>query len=434
MVCASPEWERAPELMHRVTTMSQSTSFSVAAAAAYVCTDQGAALAQAVLPAVGAGSGALHGGGLSGAARISTGAPIAAIVLAEIGQLALEGACEALQEVVATGATVILLGQDQDLGTYRALRKAGALDYFAFPADAADIIAALRQHEQSATAQDRPATVAAVAAVPAALTGRAIAVLGCNGGVGASLLAQNLGFHAASRQMDDQRVALLDADLRFGSQAIDLDRKDTPGLLEALGAPDRVDATFLGATMEKLGENLSLYAYQLRAGQSLDPLETALPQLVHALKPTCDAVIVDLPRHMVMNRPEMMSCFDTVILMIAPGYAGVNVASRTIAALRQDAPDLRILPVMAAFRQDASLSPKDIERGIGLPLATRLPRDDAGIRRAHRAARPLVAMQPRAAYSRAVQALWQQAIRVEAPAKPKRKPLWSGLFGARVTA
>ncbi len=133
-----------------------------------------------------------------------------------------------------------------------------------------------------------------------------------------------------------------------------------------------------------------------------------------------------------MNRPDMAAAFDTVILMIPQGYAGVNVASRLIASMRQDAPDLRIVPVMAAYRQDAGLSRKDIERGIGMAVAAVLPRDDAGLRRAHRAAKPLVEMQPRSPYTRAVQSLWQDATRAAEPVKARSKPVWARFFAGKV--
>lgn len=104
-----------------------------------------------------------------------------------------------------------------------------------------------------------------------------IAVMGSNGGVGASLLAQNLAFHGAAPKGANRRMALLDADLQFGSQAIDLDRDETGGLYEALVAPDRIDATFLSATMDHLTETLSLYSHQIRAGQEAQSLEQACP-------------------------------------------------------------------------------------------------------------------------------------------------------------
>ena len=60
--------------------------------AAYVSTDQGAEVARAVAVMMGANPTALHGGGLSGAARVSTGPAIASTVLTEMGNMPL-GCC-----------------------------------------------------------------------------------------------------------------------------------------------------------------------------------------------------------------------------------------------------------------------------------------------------------------------------------------------------
>ena len=54
--------------------------------------------------------------------------------------------------------------------------------------------------------------------------------------MGASLLAQNLAFHAAAgHKGPDLRTALLDMDLAFGTQALDLDAAET-ALIAALDA------------------------------------------------------------------------------------------------------------------------------------------------------------------------------------------------------
>ncbi|WP_425070614.1 AAA family ATPase [Sagittula sp. S175] len=363
--------------------------------AAYVCTDQGAELARAVFDRMGQGDGTLRGGGLSGAARVSGDGPVARRVLAEMGNLPVEAACEGVAEIRGSGAEVIVLGHASDLGTYRALRQAGALEYFAFPVSAEEI-AALRMGAVNDTVPVSRAPV--------------IGVLGSNGGVGASLLAQNLAFHGARV---GQRVALVDGDLRFGSQALDLDVLETPGLVEALAAPDRVDGTFLDATMISLSEQLSLYACHA-AGEDVTALEAAFPRLMTPLRAQFGAVVLDLPRATVLARPEIAEALDVLVMVVPAGYAGVSAASRLRARLQAAAPDLRLLPVLSELRRDAGLSRRDMEHGLEMPLAAVLPRSEAALGRAHRAGRSLVEMQPRAPYARAVSALWAQVTGAEA--------------------
>lgn len=109
------------------------TSQGIARFAAYVCTDAGAALARSVVQHGGGDSRAVHGGGLSGAARLCADVPLALTVLAEIGNIPLDLACECVREICRTGAKLVVLGEQDDMETYRALRKAGATEYFPFP-------------------------------------------------------------------------------------------------------------------------------------------------------------------------------------------------------------------------------------------------------------------------------------------------------------
>lgn len=75
------------------------TSSDLAQYEAYVCTDEGAAIARAVVQSTDGNSAAIHGGGLSGAARQTTGIATAQIIIAEIGNIPVEMACECVMEL-----------------------------------------------------------------------------------------------------------------------------------------------------------------------------------------------------------------------------------------------------------------------------------------------------------------------------------------------
>ena len=366
------------------------------ALAAYMYTDEGAAVAREVGQKLSDGAGAIHGGGLSAAARVCTGTPLAATVLAELGQLSLDEARECIAELAGSGGRVIVIGDRDDLFTYRALLKAGAHEYFAFPVAADEVIAATQNRSSD--------TTAAPAAAPAKAQHR-IAVLGCAGGVGASLLAQNLAFHLSGAKGAGLRTALLDADLQFGTQAIDLDRSDTPGLLEALGAPERVDATLLEATMEKLDERLFLYSHQPQLALKCGHDAKALARLIDVLSGAFEAVVTDVPRSEISGNPALAASFDVLVPVLPGGYAGVNAATRLLSSIKSHAPELTVLPVLSTFRQDAALTGKDIAKALGQDIRATLPRSDAALKRAHRQARPLVQLQPRGAYARAIREL-----------------------------
>jgi len=384
---------------------------------AYVCTDEGATVAQAVLDQSGASTGNMHGGGLSGAARLCPDTQTNHTILAELGNIPATMAAECVQALCATGARVIVLGTHTDIETYRALIKAGALEYFAFPTTAAEILS-VQMHT--------PSNVITLS--PRAALSPSIAVMGSNGGVGASLLAQNLAFHASSLKGAQMRTALLDADLEFGSQATDLDREETSGLFEALMAPDRIDATFLNATMDAVSDHLSIYSDQVRIGQDAAQYQRGLPHILSPLRDEFDAVITDLPRAMLMQHADVADHIDALVLVIPAGFAGVNAATRLIERIKAQAPDLRILPVLSQLRRDAGLSPKDIASTIGHDIIATLPRCDAPLMRAQRAARAMVQHQPRSPYAKAVAQLWDAILANKDQSAKPRKPLLKRMF------
>ncbi|MCB5200637.1 hypothetical protein LGQ03_15465 [Loktanella sp. TSTF-M6] len=384
--------------------------------AAYVCTDEGADVARTAVERSGGDDSALRGGGLSGAARLCSGAPIAQTLLTEMGNIPVDMACDCVTELRATGAEVIVLGRADDIGTYRALRQAGALEYFAFPVTADEILAIQRRppaNDVTAPASRRPC----------------IAVTGSNGGVGASLLARNLAVHAANPRGANMRTALIDADLRFGAQALDLDQDHTPGFIDALRSPDRVDATFLSATMATLGPQLSLYSHHIRLTQDVAMLEEGLPGLISVLQSEFAATVLDMPRGTLLRDSALLQALDTLVMVVPGGYGGVNAAARMIQTLREDAPDLRILPVLSDLRRDAGLTARDMGRSIGLDIAATLPRCDKAVLQAHRTAGTLIDAAPRSPYARAVRDLWSMIGPAPAQEPSARASLLKRMFG-----
>lgn len=362
--------------------------------AAYVCTEQGADLARSVFEASGTPASALMGGGLSRAARVTVDFPAARMLLTELGNMPVETACESVSIIRRTGADVIVFGHNTDIQTYRALRKAGALDYFPMPCTAQDILSVEIEVKEPANI---PGPVPSTTSV---------LVVGTNGGVGASALSESLARIASSGKATRTKTALLDADLQFGSVALDLDRESTPGLLDALTAPDRVDPTFLSSTMDRITENLSIYSHQ----GTLDAETEAVrfPALFERLKTEFDTVVIDAPRTLILSQPEVLQQVDAIVVLIPSGFAGVSAATRLIAHISAKHPDLRILPVLSEARKDAKLSAKDIAKVLDLELATVLPRCDAQIARAQRKGKTMAELYPRSPYTKAVQSLWSK--------------------------
>lgn len=364
---------------------------------AYVCTEQGASVARDLAANIGAPPPSLHGGGVSGAARVSDLPSGCRILLTEIGNLPLPVACESVAEIHRSGAQVVVFGQHNDITTYRAIVAAGAVDYFPFPVTSDEIIQSLGRH---------------VANEPAPVFDPHLrfGVTGSNGGVGASVLAQNLACLSATQKRTRRQTALLDADLHFGSAACDLNRNPTAGLLEALSAPDRVDETFLTATMDQVQDLMFLYSAHLHPRGGMDEAEAGLTRLIPRMSEHFEATIVDAPRSVILRHPEMLHTLQRLVLVVPGGYSGVHSAVRMLDFLKEAEPDLQVVLVLADLRKDAGLSAKDLSKALGHEVRHHMPRSDQAMARAQRAGVPLVARQPRAAYGKAVQGLWADLV------------------------
>ncbi|MEL6959729.1 MAG: cellulose synthase operon protein YhjQ/BcsQ [Pseudomonadota bacterium] len=367
---------------------------------AYVSSDAGARLARSVLTATGSSDPVLHGGGLSGAARVATARFAGKVILAELGTLSVEMACECLEELKDADADVIVLGDLDDLASYRRLRQAGALEYFSVTASADDILSTW-----PAPAAPLPEPHVDPIKSPS------VAVVGCTGGVGASTLAQNFAVHLSALNRSPLKTALLDADLVFGTQAIDLDRDETRGFFEALMSPDRIDHTFISATMDQISDTLAFYSNHIHIGQSADQYEAGLMSLIPRLRDHFDLVVTDLPRTTLLKRAELATQFDVIALVLPPGFAGVNAATRLINQIKTESSDTLILPVLSDLRKDASLSVKDIEKTLGLSITAQLPRCDAALAKAQRAGVPLVQHQRKSSMAKPIEAIWKDVQR-----------------------
>ncbi len=388
---------------------------------AFVCSPQGETLARDFASMSGATDPTLYGGGLSGAARVACEAHSGAIVLAEIGKLALATACECVAEITKFGARVIVFGAGNDIGTFRAIVDAGAVDYLPFPVNVRDVMKAL-----SATA--RGTVAAPLAPVPAVVATQAtqIGIVGTNGGVGASALAQNLAYLSAAPK-GGVSTLLLDGDLCMGLAASELNRARVPGLIDALGAPDRIDETFLKSTTDKIRDNLHLYSGEVQATDNAAQMEEGLVRMLPRLAPHFVVTILDLNREFLARRPGVLAHLSRLVLVVPGGFGGVHAAARLLDMVQTHAPKLPVTLVLSDLRQDAGLSSRDLATTLKRKVDHVLPRTDQAMLRAQRAGKPLIEARPRAPYTRIVRAIWAEVSTAPKTA-PADAPARSGLI------
>ena len=346
---------------------------------AYVSTPDAEDLVRRASAELGLDRLAVHRGSLATAARLAGRAANGETIIAELGEMSPQDAAESLRTLAEGQSRVILLGQRNDVTLYRQLIAAGAQDYMVLPVEPPDLVAALSRQSAVAAQPEQQAHV--------------IGVTSIRGGGGASFAAANLAWLLAER-MACQTV-LVDLDLGFGTQAVDFDVPPTTGLIEALMSPDRVDETYLSATLATVGEKLRLYSAEGPIGQDYPELPENAAQLVAQLSKSEQAVVLDLPRGVAVETPDIAARCKDLVVMVSPAISVARTYGRFRQRMEEIAPETRLHPVLSMNRTDARLTRKEVEGVLGEPLAAVIPNAAAAIARAAVAGKPLGALQAR---------------------------------------
>ncbi|MFN4284001.1 MAG: CpaE family protein [Alphaproteobacteria bacterium] len=312
-------------------------------------------------------------------------------------------AIEGLADVCEPGTRVVALGVANDVKLFRALIEAGVADYLVKPVSADDLGRAIDQ------------AMGAKAAEAAKPQSHVIAIIGARGGVGASTVALNLAWLLSQER--GRKVALVDLDLHFGSIALSLDLETGSGFRDVLQNPSRIDPLFLERASLRAAERLIVLGTEepLAAARHWDA--GAFRPLLDELTQAHEIVLLDLPRAMALEHPELLAAADQAVM----------VADLSLPSLR-DALRLKTLIGALSPRARASLwlnrprppgkndvPPAEFAKTLGAPAAGDLPYDPKAAALAAGSGKPLVAV---AKNAKAAQALRKLAAGLAAPKAP----------------
>lgn len=360
----------------------------------------------------------IHPGTAATAARLIGTAPLGDILIVELGAV-LVPAIDRIKELNEAGSRVIAVGHVNDIPTYQDVLDAGAQEYLPLPLG------------------DRQLQIAKLLGSGAQETrtkaqSRCIAVCGVSGGLGASAVAQNLAVAyldatgSKKAKGDPQnRVALLDADLEFGSIAADLDADLTMGLLDALLVPERVDDTFLTSTMAMPLEGLYLYSASVNDPSGLSEMEANLPLLLHRLRQSFPLTVVDLPRSLLAAQPGLAEELDDIVFIFGPGFSSVRNCSRLVERTSKSSNPPRFSYLMSKRRRGAGLKPSEVKQALNITDLHELPESASDLARASLKGQPVRRTSKKGPYSRAITRLMND---LEEPVNPGPQSKRKGLF------
>ncbi len=273
----------------------------------------------------------------------------------------------ALAEVCEPGTVVIAAGQVNDVRLYRDLLSSGIQDYLLKPLSLDQVRESLTMAQAMLSApkhsdmvDDKPHHM--------------MAVVGVRGGVGASLVSTSLAW--AMSEQADRQTALLDLDIHFGTGALTLDLEPGRGLIDAIDNPSRIDGLFIERAMVRASDKLSLLSAEAPIHQPVMTDGSAFFQLEEELRNAFEMTIVDIPRHVLIPFPHLVSEVGTIVLVSDVTLASARDTIRILSWFKQNVPGARVILVANKFQNAiGELSRKEFESSIERQIDIVIPFD-----------------------------------------------------------
>ncbi|MBV1918532.1 MAG: pilus assembly protein CpaE, partial [Sphingomonadaceae bacterium] len=273
----------------------------------------------------------------------------------------------ALAEVCEPGTIVIAVGQVNDVRLYRDLISSGIHDYLLKPLLPAQV-------------RDSLAQAQAVFAQPKQNDGAVVkqhistAVIGTRGGVGASTLATSLSYLFSADNM--LPTALLDLDIHFGTGALTLDLEPGRGLTDAIENPSRIDGLFIERAMIRANDNLAILSAEAPINSPLLTDGAAFTQLEEEFRQSFEMTVIDLPRNMLINFPQLLADVNVVVVVAEYTLASARDSIRLLSWMKSNAPHAKVIVVTNKVQNSvAEISKGDFEASIETDIDVSIPYD-----------------------------------------------------------
>jgi pilus assembly protein CpaE len=334
--------------------------------AAFICDEASLDVLRPVAVEMGWAPEKCNKGGLRNAVQalsISASPNILLVDLSESGDPLND--INALAEVCEPGTVVIAIGQVNDVRLYRDLLSSGIHDYLLKPLQPGQLRDAL-VNAQAVFSSPKFADASS------AKQHISTAVIGTRGGTGASTLATSLAwlFSADSKLP----TALLDLDIHFGTGALSLDLEPGRGLTDAIENPSRIDGLFIERAMIRANDNLAILSAEAPINSPLMTDGAAFLQLEEEFRHAFEMTVIDLPRNMLINFPQLINDVNVILIVTELTLAAARDTIRLLSWLKTNAAHAHVVVVANKVQPGVGeISKADfessIERKIGYSVA-----------------------------------------------------------------
>lgn len=360
-----------------------------------------------------------HGGPDMFAQMLESSAPPKMVVIDIDGQKDPVAVTQRLISVCGSDCKMVMLGSANDVGLYRKILAAGAIDYLVKPLTAEllnqAMTAALKKHNPNGG--------------PVVREARIVVVIGVRGGVGASTIALNTAWLMAHEL--NQHVALLDLDLQFGTSALALDLEPGRGLRDIVSSPHRVDSLMIASSMATESEHFSVLAAEEAVDEYVVMDNAAITALLKEMKGSFDVIVIDLPRHLFAAQKRLLAVAHDIILISELSLAGIRDTLRLKNTIKNLECSARVT-VIGARTNAAKAGQVDaaaFEKGAQTKIDFFVPQDDKAVTQAANVGKALADVAKQSPVTKAIHALAVHLVGTD-----KRSEKNNGLVGKLMQA
>jgi len=274
---------------------------------------------------------------------------------------------EALNQLSALPSAIrpalLVIAADNDKQQMRLAMQAGARDFFTTSVDDQDLHKSLNQIIfDLRRSQSKQGTLTTV--------------INSKGGAGASFIACNLAHISAV--LSNCSVVLIDFDLQFGTQSLNLDLKPQHTIVEALNDATQLDFDAINGYMAVHKSGLGLLATSLeQLILSSEVSANNLNQLISLAISHYDWIFIDLPRDINHLSATLLERSDQVVIIVQQTLAHLRDAKRLTRILKSEfnIAEKNILIVVNRYQGNASLELNDIQAAIEASMIYTIPND-----------------------------------------------------------
>ena len=286
------------------------------------------------------------------------------------------GDIEKIKEFSSPNISIIVIGSRNEVGLFRDLKAAGAVDYIVKPLSNILLRRAIEQANgiKSEVLKE----------------GKLIHIMSATGGAGATTVAANVGWLLANRRF--KRTLVMDLDFLYGTANLLLDIKAENAYLDILESPDKIDDYFTETILKKCTQRLYYLGGLCDLVRGVQVDINAFESLMALLKKQFNYVLVDSQRDINEINKVSMRKADSFIIMVEMTMASAQNAARLLEFLSVEYSGKKIIMIdnKNGLSSSGAITKESFEEVIGRKIDYVMPLDETITLAAANIGQPLV--------------------------------------------